>query len=77
MVASLPRGWTVETVCQTIGIHDSYAESQWSVSLMALGISPACGVSSLMAILVSDCLTKLNELYSVSSTALWQRADAQ
>jgi hypothetical protein len=76
MAASLPHGWTVETVCLTIGIRGSYAESQWSASLSALGISPA-GVSSLMATLVSLCLAELNELYSVRSTALWQRADAQ
>ena len=76
MAASLPRGWTVETMCLTIGIRGSYAESQWSASLMALGISPA-GVSSLMATLVSVCLTELNGLYSVRSTALLQRADTQ
>jgi ribonuclease HI len=76
MAASLPHGWTVETVCLTIGIRGSYAESQWSASLSALGISPA-GVSSLMATLVSVCLAELNELYSVRSTALRLRADAQ
>ena len=66
----------METVCLTIGICGSYAESQSSASLMALRISPA-GVSSLMATLVSVCLTELNELYSVRSTALLQSADAQ
>ncbi len=59
----------METVCLTIGIRGSYAESQRSASLSALGISLA-GVSSLMATLVSVCLAELNELYSVSSTAL-------
>ena len=68
----------METVCLTIGIRGSYAESRWSTSLMALGISQA-GVSSLMATpdSASVCLTELDELYSVRSTALLQRADAQ
>ncbi len=76
IAASLPHRWTVETVYLTIGFHGSYAESKCSASLMALGISQA-GVSSLLATIVSVCLAELNELYSVCSTAMWQRADAQ
>ena len=76
MAAALPPEWTVEIVCFTIGIRGSYAENQWAASLTALGV-PATGVSRLMATLVSGCLTELNELYSVRSTALRQRDNAQ
>ena len=71
---SRPRGpWTV---CFTLGIRGSYAESRWAASLAALGVPPA-GVAGLMATLVLRCLTELNELYKTRSTALRHRLDAQ
>ena len=76
MAAALPPEWTVETVCFTLGIRGSYAESRWAASLAALGVPPA-GVVDLMATLVPRCLTELNELYSTGSTALRLRSDAQ
>ena len=76
MAAGLPPAWSVETVCFTLGIRGSYAESRWAASLAALGVPPA-GVAGLMATLVPRCLTELNELYKTRSTALRHRLDAQ
>jgi hypothetical protein len=76
MAAGLPPAWSVETVCFTLGIRGSYAESRWAASLAALGVPPA-RVAGLMATLVPRCLTELNELYTTCSTALRHRLDSQ
>lgn len=75
MAEALPRGWSVEIVNFTLGIRGSYAETRWTAALTALGVSEA-GVAHLMAALVAQCLTELNELYSTRAAALRQRVDA-
>ena len=75
MTELLPRGWSVEIVNFTLGIRGSFAESRWTAALTALGVSEA-GVARLLAALVAQCLTELNELYSTRAAALRQRADA-
>ena len=75
MAGALPRGWSVEIVNFTLGIRGSYAETRWTAALTALGVSEA-GVAHLMAALVTQCLTELNELYSTRAAALRQRSDA-
>ena len=75
MAGALPRGWSVEIVNFTLGIRGSYAETRWTAALTALGVLEA-GVAPLMAALVTQCLTELNELYSTRAAALRQRSDA-
>ena len=75
MTEALPRGWSVEQINLTIGIRGSFAEAQWTAALASLGVS-ATGATHLMASLVAQCLTELNELYSTRAAALQQRADA-
>ncbi len=79
MAVALPRGWSrsVEIVNFTLGISGSYLESRWTEALTALRVSEA-GVAHLMAALVTQCLTELNELYSTrpGAAALRQRLDA-
>ena len=75
MAGALPRGWSVEIVNFTLGIRGSYAETRWTAALTALGVSEA-GVAHLMAALVTQCLTELNELYLTRAAALRQRSDA-
>jgi hypothetical protein len=76
MLASLPNGWSVEIINFILGIWCSFAETQWTAALLALGV-PATRVTHLMTDLVAQCLTELNELYSTRAAALRQRADAQ
>jgi hypothetical protein len=38
MLAELPRGWSVEIVNFTLGIHSLFAETQWMAALTALGV---------------------------------------
>ena len=76
MAELLPRGWSVEIVNFTLGIRGSFAETCWTEALTGLGVSEA-EVAHLMAALVAQCLTELNELYSTRATALRQGADAQ
>ncbi len=75
MTELLPPGWSVEIVNFTVGIRGSFAETSWRAALTALGVSEA-GVKRLMAELVTQCLTELNELYSTRATALRLRVDA-
>ncbi len=75
MTELLPPGWSGEIVNFTVGIRGSFAETSWRAALTALGVSKA-GVKSLMAELVTQCLTELNELYSTRATALRLRVDA-
>jgi hypothetical protein len=59
MARALPRDWSVEIVCFTIGIWGSYAETRWTEALTVLGVSEA-SVAHLMEALVLQCLTELN-----------------
>ena len=76
MAELLPRGWSVEVLNFTLAIRGSFAETCWTAALTGLGVSEA-EVTPLMAALVAQCLTELNELYSTRAAALRQRADAQ
>jgi hypothetical protein len=60
----------------TLGIRGSFAETQRTAALTALGVS-ATRVTHLTTDLVAQCLTELNELYSTRAAALLQGADAQ
>jgi hypothetical protein len=75
MTELLLPGWSVKIVNFTVGIRGSFAETSWRAALTALGVFEA-GVKSLMAELVRQCLTELNELYSTRATALRLRVDA-
>jgi hypothetical protein len=41
MLAALPNGWSVDIINFTLGIRGSFAETQWTVALTALGVPPA------------------------------------
>jgi hypothetical protein len=75
MTELLPTSWSVEIVNFTVGIRGSFAETILRAALTVLGVSEA-GVKRLMAELVTQCLTELNELYSTRATALRRRVDA-
>ena len=75
MTALLPPGWSVEIVNFTVGIRGSFAETSWRAALAELGVSTA-GATRLLAELVAQCLTELNELYCTRATALRLRVDA-
>ena len=65
----------MEVVNFTLGIRGSFAESCWTDALAGLGVSEA-KVVHLMAALVAQCLTELNELYSTRAAALRVKLDA-
>ena len=75
MTELLPPGWSVEIVNFTLGIRGSFAETSWRAALTELGVSTA-GATRLLAELVAQCLTELNELYGTRATALRLRVDA-
>jgi hypothetical protein len=51
MLAALPNGWSVEIINFTLGTRGSFAETQWTAALTALGV-PATKVTHLMTDLV-------------------------
>ena len=65
----LPDSWTVSIVTFTLGIRGSYNESKWSTNLIAFDLSEK-EIRVLMESLVTQCLSELNELFSVRSAAL-------
>ncbi len=54
MLATLPNGWSVEIINFTLGIWCSFAETQWTAALTALGV-PATRVTHLTTDLVAHC----------------------
>ncbi len=49
MLAALPNGWSVEIINFSLGIRGSFAETQWTAALTALGV-PATRVTHLASL---------------------------